>query len=33
MESLETTADYEFALDKEGVRVINFAESTEKKQG
>lgn len=33
MESLETTADYEFALDKEGVRVINFDESTEKKQG
>lgn len=33
MESLETTADYEFALDKEGVRVINFDESTEKKEG
>lgn len=31
MESLEIIVDYEFVFDKEGVRVINFDESIEKK--
>ena len=30
-ESLETTVDYEFAIDREGVRVIKFDAETKQK--